>query len=316
MAVAYAAIANGGSVVRPRLGLRIEDSAGRALQELDAPTARASSKISPETAQRDPRRPPRRRERAGRHLDPGLRRASRSTSPARPAPPSRRRQADQSWYVALAPYPNPKYVVAVTDEAGGFGADTAAPMTRRILAALFDVKENRLVQGGGALGLMQASRRHRRQGLPGRPRRARFLRLDPLLLLATLGLIAASIYIVGTRHPGRHPGRPQLLPLPAGRVRRRRVRADAPHHRASTTRACASGSSASTAFLIASILLVLRAGRLGPRVEARDLASVPQLPAVRARQGAPGRVARGLHGRPDQAARTTARPPAGSCCSR
>jgi penicillin-binding protein 2 len=59
-------------------------------------------------------------------------------------------KADQSWYVALAPYPNPRYVVAVTDEAGGFGADTAAPMTRRILAALFDVKETGLVQGGGA----------------------------------------------------------------------------------------------------------------------------------------------------------------------
>jgi cell division protein FtsI/penicillin-binding protein 2 len=51
--------------------------------------------------------------------------------------------------VALAPYPNPKYVVAVTDEAGGFGADTAAPMARRILAELFNVKEQQLVQGGG-----------------------------------------------------------------------------------------------------------------------------------------------------------------------
>ena len=58
-------------------------------------------------------------------------------------------RADQSWYVALAPYPNPKYVVAVTDEAGGFGADTAAPMARRILAELFNVKEQQLVQGGG-----------------------------------------------------------------------------------------------------------------------------------------------------------------------
>ena len=50
----------------------------------------------------------------------------------------------------MAPYPNPKYVVAVTDEAGGFGADTAAPMTRRILAELFNVDESRLVAGGGA----------------------------------------------------------------------------------------------------------------------------------------------------------------------
>jgi penicillin-binding protein 2 len=57
---------------------------------------------------------------------------------------------DQSWYVALAPYPNVKYVVAITDEAGGFGADTAAPMARRILAQLLDVKETGMVQGGGA----------------------------------------------------------------------------------------------------------------------------------------------------------------------
>ena len=50
---------------------------------------------------------------------------------------------------------------------------------------------------------------------------SRFLRIDPLMLLATLGLIAASIYTLGTRHPGRHPGRPQLLRLPPGRPTRR-----------------------------------------------------------------------------------------------
>jgi len=55
---------------------------------------------------------------------------------------------DQSWYVALAPYPNPRYVVSVTVEGGGFGAEAAAPVARRILASLFDVRgeENRVVQ--------------------------------------------------------------------------------------------------------------------------------------------------------------------------
>src|SRR5262245_34951408 len=48
MAVAYAALANGGRVLRPRLGLRIEDATGRALQELDPPTARRI-KLAPET---------------------------------------------------------------------------------------------------------------------------------------------------------------------------------------------------------------------------------------------------------------------------
>jgi hypothetical protein len=37
----------------------------------------------------------------------------------------------------------------VTDEAGGFGAETAAPMARRILAELFNVNEKRIVAGGG-----------------------------------------------------------------------------------------------------------------------------------------------------------------------
>ncbi len=148
MAVAYAAIANGGRVLRPRLGLRIEDATGRALQQLDAPTAR---RVKIAKANRDAIL-------EGLH---GAASAPGGTSTpvfeGFPIPVAGKTgtaehvgKADQSWYVALAPYPNPRYVVAVTDEAGGFGADTAAPMTRRILAALFDVKETGLVQGGGA----------------------------------------------------------------------------------------------------------------------------------------------------------------------
>jgi penicillin-binding protein 2 len=148
MAVAYAAVANGGRVLRPRLGLRIEDATGRALQQLDAPTAR---RVKIAKANRDAIL-------EGLH---GAASAPGGTSTpvfaGFPIPIAGKTgtaewngRPDQSWYVALAPYPNPRYVVAVTDEAGGFGADTAAPMTRRILAALFDVKETGLVQGGGA----------------------------------------------------------------------------------------------------------------------------------------------------------------------
>jgi penicillin-binding protein 2 len=149
MAVAYAAVANGGRVLEPRLGLRIEDASGRALQQLEAPTARRAN-ISEGNRQAI--------------LD-GLYGAANEgggtstavfegfpieiagkTGTAEKGPG----RADQSWYVALAPYPNPQYVVAVTDEAGGFGADTAAPMARLILAELFNVDENQLVAGGDA----------------------------------------------------------------------------------------------------------------------------------------------------------------------
>ena len=148
MAVAYAAVANGGKVLRPRLGLRIENSAGQAEQNLVAPTAR---RLHLSAANRQA------------ILD-GLRGAASApggTSTAVfegfPIPIAGKTgtaekgggRADQSWYVALAPWPAPKYVVAVTDEAGGFGADTAAPMARLILAELFNVDEQQLVQGGG-----------------------------------------------------------------------------------------------------------------------------------------------------------------------
>jgi penicillin-binding protein 2 len=149
MAVAYAAVANGGKVLRPRLGLRIENSAGQAEQNVEAPTARKLD-IPDEYEQAI--------------LD-GLRGAASAaggTSTAVfesfPVPIAGKTgtaekgdgRADQSWYVALAPWPDPKYVVAVTDEAGGFGADTAAPMARLILAELFDVDEQQLVAGGGS----------------------------------------------------------------------------------------------------------------------------------------------------------------------
>jgi len=50
-------------------------------------------------------------------------------------------QTDQSWYVVLAPYPNPKIVVAVTIEQGGFGVDAAAPAARTILNAYFSQQD-------------------------------------------------------------------------------------------------------------------------------------------------------------------------------
>jgi len=148
LASAYAAVANGGKVVRPHLGLRIEDASGRVLQELEPPT---------------PRRLP---------IDDSYRQAildglhgaasapggtSTSVFAGFDVPIAGKTgtaekglgRADQSWYVALAPYPDPQYVVAVTDEAGGFGADTAAPMAREILATLLNVRNDEGGEPGG-----------------------------------------------------------------------------------------------------------------------------------------------------------------------
>jgi penicillin-binding protein 2 len=147
LAVAYATIANGGRVLKPRLGERLEQPDGRVLQQFQPSTARKLN-INPAFRQA---------------ILEGLRGAASAPGgtsskvfngfaiPVAGKTGTAQKGAgrpDQSWYVALAPYPSIKYVVAITDEAGGFGADTAAPMARQILAKLFDVKKDK----GGAKG--------------------------------------------------------------------------------------------------------------------------------------------------------------------
>ena len=50
MAVAYAAIANGGDVVRPHVGMEVEDASGRAVQEID-PAPQRHVEIAPQHRQ-------------------------------------------------------------------------------------------------------------------------------------------------------------------------------------------------------------------------------------------------------------------------
>ena len=106
MAVAYAAIANGGDIVRPHVGLRVDDPQGRAIQEID-PAVRDHIEIDP-AAQRtimdglhgaamEPgghllsglrrlpgryRRARRARRRPPRAISPGTSRSPRTTTPS------------------------------------------------------------------------------------------------------------------------------------------------------------------------------------------------------------------------------------------
>jgi len=48
---------------------------------------------------------------------------------------------DHGWFVAYAPFDDPRVVVAVIVEQGGFGADSAAPIARKILEAVFNVNQ-------------------------------------------------------------------------------------------------------------------------------------------------------------------------------
>jgi penicillin-binding protein 2 len=135
MAIAYAAIANGGTIVTPHVGMQVDDAAGRVLKEFDPPPRRHV------------------------HMDPAYREAileglhdaaqngggtSFAVFGGFPIPVAgktgtaeRPPYADQSWYGVLAPYPNPRIVTFVTMEEGGFGVEAAAPAARTILEAYF-----------------------------------------------------------------------------------------------------------------------------------------------------------------------------------
>ncbi len=135
MAVAYATIANGGTVPRPHVALQVEDPRGRVLREFEPRPAR-SIEIEPEWRET---------------ILAGLHDAAQSPSgtsygvfggfpvdvAGKTGTAERPPYDDQSWYVVLAPYPDPEIVVAVTFEQGGFGADTAAPAALKILSEHF-----------------------------------------------------------------------------------------------------------------------------------------------------------------------------------
>lgn len=135
MAIAYATLANGGTVVTPHVGKEVTDAAGRVLKEFD-PKPRRHIQINPEYRSA---------------ILEGLHDAAQNGGGTSfevfgnfPIPVAgktgtaqREGHADQSWYGVLAPYPNPRIVTFVTMEEGGFGAESAAPAARKILEAYF-----------------------------------------------------------------------------------------------------------------------------------------------------------------------------------
>jgi penicillin-binding protein 2 len=148
LATAYAAIANGGKVVRPHLGMQIEDGAGRQQEEIRKPAKRRVD-IEPETLAAI---------RAGLRAAAGAEGGTSAdvfagfpypvhgkTGTAERAP-----NPDQSWYAAFVDDPVKPIVVVVTIEKGGFGAEAAAPAARLILSKWFGVRDDEFHAGTSA----------------------------------------------------------------------------------------------------------------------------------------------------------------------
>jgi penicillin-binding protein 2 len=148
MAIAYAALGNGGKIVSPHVGMEVEDAAGRALQEFE-PKIRRKFRIDPgsRTAILE-----------GLH---GAAQESGGTAAGvfggfpipiagKTGTAERPEHADQSWFAALSPYPNPRIVTIATVEEGGFGAESAAPVVLDILEAIYDKQASEVSSAGGA----------------------------------------------------------------------------------------------------------------------------------------------------------------------
>ncbi len=136
MAIAYATVANGGTVVTPHVGMQVDDPAGRVLREFEPPPRRHVY-VNPTY-------------RAA--ILEGMHEAAQSSGGTSyavfggfPVPVAgktgtaeRPPHPYQSWYMVMSPYPNPRIVTAVTIEEGGFGAESAAPAALKILEAYYN----------------------------------------------------------------------------------------------------------------------------------------------------------------------------------
>jgi penicillin-binding protein 2 len=135
MAIAYAALANGGTIVTPHVGLEVDDAAGRVLREFSPPPRRHVHMNATYRADILEGLHDAAQNGGGTSFDVfgdfPIPVAGKTGTAQRPPYP------DQSWYGVLAPYPDPRIVTFVTMEEGGFGAEAAAPAARRILEAYF-----------------------------------------------------------------------------------------------------------------------------------------------------------------------------------
>jgi penicillin-binding protein 2 len=136
MAVAYAAIANGGTVHTPTVGQRILDPNGRVVKELAKSSPSRELEASPDHLASV---------KEGLYLAAngigGTATAVFGNLPeevkvaGKTGTAEQSQGEDHSWFVGYAPYDDPKIVVAIVIEAGGTGSNAAAPAVCHTMSA-------------------------------------------------------------------------------------------------------------------------------------------------------------------------------------
>ena len=144
MAVAYSTLANAfmhggeGTVVRPHLGVEVDDSNGSLVQSLNFPPARhvhlndSNLSLVMEGIHEAASQPGGTSADVWSGWDQAQHPVYGKTGTAEHAG-----KEDQSWYMCYLPDPSRPILIAVTVEQGGFGAETAAPIARLLASQWF-----------------------------------------------------------------------------------------------------------------------------------------------------------------------------------
>ena len=209
MAVAYSTLANAftnggnGWVVRPHLGMEIDDTQGRLVQSLSFPAQRHvhlnddDLSLVMEGIHEAASQPGGTSADVWTGWDQAQHPVYGKTGTAEHAG-----KEDQSWYMCYIGDPKRPIVIAVTVEQGGFGAETAAPIARLMASQWFgkaeEVRRRELEDVLSPLSPITASEQAQpvadRSQVGRAPLRLPF---DPLLTLAVIGLAICSIVTLG-----------------------------------------------------------------------------------------------------------------------
>ena len=150
LAKAYSALANGGRLLEPRIGWRIETSDGKVVRRIAGrsdgrlPLSRREITFLKDSLRGVTERGTAALAFAGFPLDRIPVAGKTGTADIIPRQP-------YSWFAAMAPAKNPKYVVVAMVEQGGHGSTTAAPVVRRIFEGLFGLPPSHRLQTGGVV---------------------------------------------------------------------------------------------------------------------------------------------------------------------
>ena len=146
MATMFSAIANGGTVYQPHVAMRIDGADGNLVRRID-PEAIGRLPISQKQVAAL-------REALQGVVISGTAKDAFLGFPLTAVPVAGKTgtaqvipKQDYSWFAAMAPAGDPQYVVVALVEEGGHGAQTAAPIVRRILEGLFQLPATPLFTG-------------------------------------------------------------------------------------------------------------------------------------------------------------------------